>query len=247
LSGEISSGDNTALRIVLKLQLPYWSGTVKTPTVGNVAGVPEANAQVCLFAPSQGRCTNTDSQGNWSMSKPNGFTDFDANYSLQVRPSNTSLFAAATFSGKAAINGAGFLTAGASNIGLVLAQPNFVLTITAPDGTAASNLWVNVSPIDGGQMLSNGGTDSTGKVSLSIPQANFSTGLRVNVDVQNNAAIAAKYGQTSQNYSAADLTAFIMVLIPCTTIIVADIGSIMMHHISPLNFYGVLSCKQINQ
>ena len=207
LSGEISSGDNTALRIVLKLQLPYWSGTVKTPTVGNVAGVPEANAQVCLFAPSQGRCTNTDSQGNWSMSKPNGFTDFDANYSLQVRPSNTSLFAAATFSGKAAINGAGFLTAGASNIGLVLAQPNFVLTITAPDGTAASNLWVNVSPIDGGQMLSNGGTDSTGKVSLSIPQANFSTGLRVNVDVQNNAAIAAKYGQTSQNYSAADLTA----------------------------------------
>jgi hypothetical protein len=210
LSGEIQTGDNanaTPFQITLKLQLPYWSGTVRAPSVGGVQGAVQADAQVCLFAPGQGRCSNTDSQGNWSMSKPNGFDDFNANYSLQVRPSNSSTFAAAIFSGKTAINGAGFLTAGAAGIGLVLAQPNFILTITAPDGTAASNLWVNVSPVNGGQMLSNGGTDSNGRVSLSIPQANFATGLRVNVDVQNNAEISAKYGQTSQDYSAANLAA----------------------------------------
>ena len=210
LSGDLHSGDfanATPTQITLKLQHPYWSGTVKDPGINGAAPTPDANASVCLNLQNSGYCANTDLSGNWSMSKPLGFTDFDANSSLQARPNGTSQFAETIFNGKSAIVGSGFATGGGSGINITLQQPNFVVSLNDAGNIAASNLWVNVSPINGGPQIAGGLTGSDGKVNLFVDPSYLSNGVNIYVDVTGNSSISNVYGQTNKTMSSAALTA----------------------------------------
>ena len=210
LSGDLQSGDfagATTSNLVLKLQNPYWSGKVLDPGVNGGAPTPDSNASVCLNLEQTGFCTNTDANGNWSMSKPLGFTDFDSNSQVQVRPNGTSQYAASDFGGKTAINGSGFLSTGASGINFTLLAPNFVVSLGDAQQIPASNLWVSVSPINGGPQIDGGLTGNDGKANLYVDPTYLTSGVHLFVDVTGNSAISSAYGQLSQTLSAATLSA----------------------------------------
>ena len=180
--------------INLILQAPWWSGVVVNPD-----NSPNPNARVCLTVNQTiggWTCVNTNSLGQWAMSKPTGFTAFEANSVLQIAPNGNSSYSQSQYVGSAEILPI-LPLATTTDLVMHLLTPNVLITVTTDGMTPASNVWVNVGPINGGPWLANGGTDSHGLASLNIPPSLRSGGFKVYIDVNNNATLAATYGQTN--------------------------------------------------
>ena len=178
----------------LGLQAPWWSGVVLNPDDS-----PNSNARVCLTVNQNlggWFCVNTNSLGQWAMSKPTGFIEFGPNSILQVAPNGNSSYSQSQYVGSSEILPI-LPSTSSTDVKLHLLTPNVLITVTTDGATPASNVWVNVGPINGGPWLANGGTDSNGLASLNIPQGLRSNGFKVYIDVNNNSTLAATYGQTN--------------------------------------------------
>jgi hypothetical protein len=199
LTGAAASLTSAAFNI--KLADPYWKGIVKEPT-GDI-GVP--NARVCLNVTIAGvqnwKCANTNSQGNWVMAKPAGFTAFGDNDQLQVAENQNARFSMATFQGSD-IEATDFKAAGNPTAVLRLAAPNFSVRVLYGDNLPANRMWVNLNAIAGG-WLGGSQTDSNGYAKFRV--TDLTKGVEVRIDPNNNPDIAAVTANTMKRYEDADM------------------------------------------
>lgn len=159
-SGSFVSESATALSLPLKS--PTWSGTLKGPD-----GSLIAYGQLCLSLINVGTCTQTNGQGQWSFSAPNGFTTFDASAMLQAWDSQGRNFASLNISGASNVSNA---LGGTSSSGVVLTLPttNLSVNVTA-GGTSVPGSWVNVQANDGWHSTP---TNGSGVANFNIPTLN---------------------------------------------------------------------------
>ncbi|CAB4751662.1 unannotated protein [freshwater metagenome] len=204
LSGAAEALSTSAFNINLKN--PRWSGTVKDPT--GTTGM--SNTRVCLNSVTAAgvqswTCSQTNLNGQWSMSEPAGFNDFDEASSiseLQIAENQNPRYSMSVFRGKTAIEATGFVKLGAENIALTLAAPNLSITVTA-NGEGVPNMWVNLSDPVTGMWLGASGTSSSGVAGFSVDLAGpiKDNGFRVQVNTQNNSEISASYASTTKTFA----------------------------------------------
>jgi hypothetical protein len=196
ITGAAQAASLTSSNFTIRLQAPYWSGKVLAPT-GN-DGI--ANARVCLNSIVSGNqfwsCANTNSQGQWAMGKPTGFTDFGSNDQLQIAENQNAQYSMATYQGKNAIEAAGFLHAGGS-VDLRLNAPNFTIRALYGSDSPASNIWVNLNANLGG-WLGGSSTDANGFAKFYV--ADLTKGVQVQLDPANNSVVAAVAATTFKKY-----------------------------------------------
>ena len=192
-----AAGSFTASTVGLHLNNPYWSGTIINP----VTSAPLAQAHACLNLTISGKqtwsCANSDTSGNWVMSKPVGFVAFDDNSDLQVAENQNPIFAMADYRGSTAIQSAGLLAAGASGITLHPNNPNVSIKVLA-GGVPASNLWLNLSSATTGIWYGGSATDSLGIAHFSA--SDLAHAFRVQIDTNNNPTVSATYAATTKIY-----------------------------------------------
>lgn len=204
VSSSASGFSSTALE--LRLSNPTFSGTVVRPDNNQ----PMTNAQVCLIRGNgdyNWNCSQTNSLGQWSLSKPEGFSDFSSDTELVIGEIfGERQFAERRLSGAEVEN---ILTVGAgytdgltySNIVLSPAAPNLEVTVLA-GGQNAARVWVSVD-IDGYGWVGSGETNSEGKAKLYIPTSELLRGeLNIQADVQNNFTLSAQYASTRTKISS---------------------------------------------
>ncbi len=196
--GTFSGGQN-ASSITLQLQNPTWSGVAKEP--GSSATVMN-NVQICLGHGTLKRswnCTETNSTGQWSLSKPFGFTAFDDSSELQIRETNNRQFAEKRLLGKTAIEAVlGSYSAGQTyaNITVRPTAPNAEFTVTA-GSTPQANIWVNLDR-PGVGWVGGGSTDANGKVRFYVPDLTQEFNVTAQADGQNG--LRGSYATTRKTY-----------------------------------------------
>jgi hypothetical protein len=188
--------------LTLVLGQPTWSGEVVSPTD---ASVKIADASICLQTVNGQRgsysCTQSDSQGKWALSKPNGFTGFNSQSTLLIRENGVKNFAEKRLTGVAEIESVlGVYVDGQtySNKALSPAAPNAKIRITA-GGNPVPNIWVSIQR--NGDWLGGAVTDKDGFAKLNIPS--IASGFTI--ESQPNSGTA--YVMTRKAYSASDVTA----------------------------------------
>lgn len=208
LSAEVTVDANgvadvaNAANFNLAVALPTWSGVIKAPTGDTVL----TNARVCLLSGNTWTCANTDSTGHWALSKPAGFTGFDAGSNLEIQENNASSYAPVRANGAAAVSALlGAYNSGNtySNIVLRVASPNTEITVTG-DGAPLANIWVTADRDNEGY-LGGAYTNAQGIARLNISSP--TTGFRVRAYVENNPVASSSYTTTMKTYSASDVTA----------------------------------------
>lgn len=190
--------------ISLRLAAPTWSGTVTEP--GSSTAMPFVS--VCLQHSEASKpsfsCSESNNLGQWSLTKPFGFTGFNENSALFIRENRNPQFAENRLSGATAIEAAlGSYVAGATFVDKALSPlaPNTSLTIKA--GTdAAPNVWVSIDR-DGLGWLTGGMTNSFGVVKLNV--TNPSLGFNVRTDLGNNQSLAQGFTSTQSAFSAQNI------------------------------------------
>lgn len=185
-----STGGLQATNLDLRLKNPTWSGSVVSP---NNSSQSISNASICMRTDSATTyaCTQTDSNGNWAISAPTGFSDFDASAEIIIDVWGNADFSEKRITGKSAVIAAlGSYTAGHTYTGISLspAVPNVNVTVTG-GGIPISNIWVD-SFNDGGY-LGGGVTDSQGVAHINI--ANPQNGFTVNTHPENNSSVSNLY------------------------------------------------------
>lgn len=212
VEGAAQTAGLTTSAFKIKLKSPTWSGRVLDPTGATAL----ANARVCLFVNISSKspwiCANTDQNGNWAMSAPTGYTvgttDFASDSQLQVAPNGSSNFSMATYQGKSAIEGAGFMHGGGS-VDLRLVAPNITIRVMA-NGSPARNLWVNLDKDNFG-WIGGSGTDSNGYARFNLdglsalPDKSFN----VRVEVNGNADYSSSYASLFKRYTSSEVATLI--------------------------------------
>ena len=189
-----------ASNFTLTLQVPTWSGTVKSPDGTRV--VP--NARVCLrLNISNWNCTNATSQGAWALSAPAGYnSNFIESFSdayLEAADDFTREFTMFRAQGPAAV--VAILGNGGPDKEIRLTSPNTKITVTA-GGNPAAGIWVSAER-DGEGWLGGASTDANGVASLSI--ADTSTALRIRADIGGNQLYSGNYSTTQKNFSPSEI------------------------------------------
>jgi hypothetical protein len=197
ITGNAQTANLSASNFTIRMQNPFWTGRVLPPS-GDV-GV--SNSRVCLNAVINGSqfwsCANTDIQGRWAMGKPAGFTDFGSNDQLQIAENQNPQYSMATYTGKTAIESAGFMHGGAA-VDLRLPAPNFSVTIVyGANSTPASNLWVNINALMGG-WIGGASTDVNGVARFRV--SDLTKGVQIQVDPSNNSEVSAVAAATTKQY-----------------------------------------------
>lgn len=195
--------------LTLRLSDPTWTGEVVSPQDSSQKLV---NASICLWQSEENdfnsRCTQSDSNGQWALSKWATFDDFNDTSVLTVRANQNPEFAEARYEGEAEIEAVlGAVTSGAelgavSGIQLKPAVPNTVLTIMA-GAAGGSYVWVNVESDEFG-WLGGGSSDQNGVVSLNLET--LATDFRVNVFIQSR-DFDGNYTSTTKAYTQAEVAA----------------------------------------
>ena len=181
----------------LSLSNPTWSGTLVDP---NDSSQLLTMGNVCLATGSyelrDWNCTQTNSDGQWSLSKPSGFTGFTEVDELIVNEWGTGAFAETRLEGVAAIEAALGVYSGGStyeNIQLSPKAPNLQITVNAGGGTA-SRAWVSVE--NSTSWLGGGETNASGVANIGIPDANLTDELIVQVYIEHVDSLNQDYANT---------------------------------------------------
>lgn len=186
----------------LRLSAPTFSGIVVEPGTSTRM----TNVQVCLI-PSQSDnnwyCSHTNSFGEWALSAPDGFTDFDDYSELVIGEWGQKRFAERRVSGselETLLTG-GSYTAGQTypDILLAPASPNLLITVNA-GANKAGRVWVSVDRPNVG-WIGGSETDSNGVARIFVPN-NLHDPINVQVSVENNPSLAASYASTRVELSA---------------------------------------------
>jgi hypothetical protein len=192
-SGNVTSGISRPVSIHLKN--PTWSGLLKSPDSSTVI----ANGTVCLNyqsgGNSYGSCINTDDQGRWAFSGPDGFSSFDASASLRANENNAPQYGSLTLN-PTALNAK--LGTSGSNIVLNLPTANVIVHVVDAANAAVPNVWINIDRDNAG-WLGAGSTDQNGNAHLYV--SDLTKNINVQVDVNSNPDIAATYSGVRKAFS----------------------------------------------
>ena len=178
-----TSGADPA-NISLALNSPTWLGTLKSPDGASVI----ANAQICFTAGQAytWSCTNSNSNGQWALSAPAGFTAFDENAVLEVRENFNIRYSMRRYVGTSAMNSllgtAPCVLANSTpscSIEIRLLAPNTQITVTA-GGQPVANAWININR-DGVGWLGAASTDASGVARINIvnPELAFNASVDI--------------------------------------------------------------------
>ena len=174
------SDSRTATSFVLRLNGPYWSGTLTASNGTTLLRDSRACLYVVIANTGIWNCAYTDLNGAWAMSKPTGFTEFDANSRLEIA-SNIP-----TSDAMQVVNGIAIDSVlnknGGTNIPLKLQSPNTVIQVVDKDNLPASNLWVSLDRPNVG-WLGGAVTDANGNANFHI---DLSLGFNIRVETSNN-------------------------------------------------------------
>jgi hypothetical protein len=205
----------TSASWTLRLNYPQWTGSIVDP----ISGQSVTDVQVCLFSQISGQCSQSDQSGNWALSKPVGFDDFDETYELMVRENSEPKYAESRFRGKSEIEGVlGSYVPGQRNSGraIILQAPNVELRIMA-GSSPARNAWVSLE--GGNSWLGAASTDANGYVRFNVESPTQS--LRVRVDVghvdqlsQNFTGTTVELDFNSQNLASGVYSATLSLAVP---------------------------------
>ena len=199
LSGSLTGLDT--LNLSLQLKNPTWSGTVYGPDTGTASIIPYA--QVCLTINYNWNCTSANANGQWALSAPSGFTNFDANAAFEIADGQQRAYPNLRFDGQANVSAA---LGGVSHTGLVhhLPSPNVSITVTA-GGHPAQGIWVNLEKTQGGWLGGNS-TDVNGVAKFFINSTDLSEELRIRAEVNGNPNFSTSYSSSTQVITAASRT-----------------------------------------
>lgn len=182
-----------ASALELRLSYPLWSGTVVDP----IQRLPMADVSVCLFGPGPQECSTTNDSGQWSLSKPNGFTDFDG-WNLTIAENRDRKFSERRYRDaeiESVLSFSNQVAASFRNITLSPLVPNLKILVLA--GTQpAPNVWVTIDRP--GFWLGGTVTDSEGYARLTIdnPEEFFS----VEAHVSHVQSFAAGFSNTRRDF-----------------------------------------------
>jgi hypothetical protein len=207
ISGSAQSAGLTTSSFNIHLKSPYWSGKVLPPS-GNT-GI--ANARACLSVIISGtqswNCVNTNSEGNWAMSKPAGFTTFGNNDELQVAENQNAQYSLSSYRGGNAIRTV-LNEGGSDTVTVRLLAPNFTVRVVyGESSTAAANMWVNLNVLNGG-WLGGSTTDTNGYAKFFV--ASLTTGVSIRIDPSNNSDVSAVAATTTKQYQNESMTAYVV-------------------------------------
>jgi len=194
LSGALAS--DSVNNIALALKNPTWSGIVEAPAPSST---PIPYAQVCLIAVNnQWECDQANAAGQWALSAPSGFTNFDNSAQIQIQDTQGDNYASTFVQGAVAVNTA---LGGTSNNSVVLhvSNPNLQVTVLA-GGQPAANVNVNLDVAATNNWLANAQTNSQGVANFNI--SNLNQGLIAQVDLSGNPILGQSYAYTTQQISA---------------------------------------------
>jgi hypothetical protein len=189
-----------ALNFKIPLSTPTWTGVVKNPAGTEVV----EGAWLCLSYRAsansyRGDCRNTDSQGRFAFTLPDG-ASLDAGSSLDMNAPN-NLFPNLRLTGQSAIES--FLGSPGSGKVLLFPSANVKINVTA-EGTGVPNTRVEV--LQNGQWIGNQNTNANGQAEFYSP--NISAALMAQAWVANSAsALNARYVTTKKDFSANDVAA----------------------------------------
>ena len=194
LSGDLNGQD--PLNLTLRLKNPTWSGTVLAP---GSSTDPIPNAWLCLVLAGNWNCVQANQQGQWALSAPSGFTEFDATSELRIEDVQNRLYPTLSVRGASAVSTSlGGLTA----TGLTHRMPaaNVEITITA-GSQVASGIWVNLEEV-GANWLGSNMTDAQGKAKFYIDPSKLSTTqLRVRAEINGNPKYSGSYASSSKTFT----------------------------------------------
>jgi hypothetical protein len=194
LSGDLNGQD--PLNLTLRLKDPTWSGTVLAP---GSSTDPIPNAWLCLVLSNNWNCVQANQQGQWALSAPTGFTEFDASSELRIEDVQNRLYPTLSIRGASAVSTSlGGLTA----TGLTHRMPsaNVQITVTA-GGVPASGIWTNLEEVNVGWLGSNM-TDASGVAKFYIDPSKLDGELlRVRADINGNPKYASSYASSKLDFS----------------------------------------------
>ena len=204
LSGALNGLNATAL--TLQLKNPTWSGTIYSPettTVSDPPPTPIAFAQICLTISNNWSCATSNAVGEWALSAPSGFANFDSNAVLEIADVQRRSFPALRIEGSAAVSAA---LGGLTHTGLVHHLPNANVTIeVTAGGQPAAGIWVNFEKTQGGWLGGNQ-TDSNGIAKFFVNSTDLSQELRIRAEVNGNPNYSTSFSSSSQIISASSRT-----------------------------------------
>jgi hypothetical protein len=187
-----------ALSFLIPLSVPTWSGVVKNPAGTEVVD----GAWLCLHYQAtvnsyRGDCKNTDSQGRFAFTLPDG-ASLDSNSSLEMGAPN-NLYPNRRLSGQSAIEA--FLGSPGSGKVLLFPSANVKINVTA-DGVAAPDTRVEV--LQNGQWIGNQSTNSSGRAEFY--SSDITSAMMAQAWVGNSAsALNARFVTTKKDFSANDV------------------------------------------
>jgi branched-chain amino acid transport system substrate-binding protein len=187
-----------ALNFTIPLSVPTWSGVVKNPAGTEVV----EGAWLCLnyrvTANSyRGDCKNTDSQGRFAFTLPDG-ASLDSNSSLEMGAPN-NLYPNRRLNGQSAIEA--FLGSPGSGKVLLFPSANVKINVTA-DGVGVPDTRVEV--LQNGQWIGNQSTNSSGRAEFY--SSDITSAMMAQAWVGNSAsALNARYVTTKKDFSANDV------------------------------------------
>lgn len=190
----------------LSLSAPAFSGFVVEPGTSTRM----TNVQVCLI-PGQSDnnwyCASTNQNGEWALSPPAGFTDFDLSSELVISEWGERRFAENRIRGVEVeiLLAGGNYQAGQVYAGIEVspAAPNFFVTVTAGN-SLANRVWVSVDR-PGVGWIGGAETGVDGVARIFVP-SNLHDSINVQVGVENNAAVSSSYASTRKTLPATGLT-----------------------------------------
>jgi hypothetical protein len=194
LSGGAASG-RTASTFNISLKAPTWSGIVRNP--GGSAVVP--NAQVCLYTSNLWNCTDANSQGQWALSAPTGFTSFSQDSFVQIADWRGGVYPQRRFSDASAALGG----LSASNRNLDFQSANVSITVTGANNAAVPNVWVSLIRPNGPWLAGNN-TNSSGVALINIDDLNQA--LQVRVEVGGNSPVSGVYASKVSDFNLSAVT-----------------------------------------
>ena len=199
-SGVVTSvpAGKQALSFTIPLSVPTWSGVVKNPAGNAVV----EGAWLCLNYRAtansyRGDCKNTDSQGRFAFTLPDG-ASLDSNSSLNMSSPN-NIYPNLRLNGQSAIEG--FL--GTPGTGKVLLFPsaNIKINVTA-DGVGVPDTRVEV--LQSGDWIGSQNTNSNGQAEFY--SRDITSAMMAQAWVGNSAsALNARYVTTKKDFSANDV------------------------------------------
>ena len=194
LSGDLNGQD--PLNLTLRLKDPTWSGTVLAP---GSSTDPIPNAWLCLVLSGNWNCVQANQQGQWALSAPTGFTEFDASSELRIEDVQNRLYPTLTIRGASAVSTSlGGLTA----TGLTHRMPSANVEVTITAGSSpASGIWVNLEEV-GANWLGSNMTDAQGKAKFYIDPSKLSTTqLKVRAEINGNPQYSNSYAPSSKTFT----------------------------------------------